>query len=61
MTVDTTKRCYYVLLNDEYIGQTWAVSEAKAKNNIWWKLVKENDQFKSVNIRPSDFEAYCIN
>ena len=61
MTMDTAKRCYYVLLNDEYIGQTWAVSEAKAKSNIWWKLVKENDQFKAVNIRPSDFEAYCIN
>ena len=54
------KNFYYILLDDEYVGQTWAVSEAKAVTNYWWKLVKEEDPFTVRNYEPSDFEAICI-
>jgi len=55
------KRCYYILLDGEYVGRTWAVSEAKARNNYWWKFVKEEDPFKVREYNPEDFEAICIN
>lgn len=51
------KRHYYILLNGEYVGQTWAVSEAKAVANYWWKFVKECDPFAVREYDPSDFEA----
>ena len=54
------KNFYYILLDGEYAGQTWAVSEAKAVTNYWWKFVKEEDPFTVRNYDPSDFEAICI-
>lgn len=51
------KRHYYILLNGEYVGQAWAVSEAKAVTNYWWKFVKECDPFTVREYDPSDFEA----
>ncbi len=56
-----SKKRYYILYNGEWVGQTWAVSEAKAVNNYWWKFVKEQDPFKERFLDPSDFEAVCAN
>ena len=55
-----SKKHYYILLDGEYVGQTWAVSEAKAQNNYWWKFVKEGDQFSERRWNPTDFEAICV-
>ena len=52
-----TKKRYFILLDNEYVGQTWAVSEKKAVNNYWWKNVKNRDQFSERYLNPSDFEA----
>ena len=54
------KKHYYILYNDEYVGQTWAVTEAKARVNWWWDNVKYNDQFSYRAINPEDFEAICV-
>lgn len=51
------KKRYFILLDDEYMGQTWAVSEKKAVTNYWWKFVKEEDPFTVRQYDPSDFEA----
>jgi hypothetical protein len=51
------KRHYYILLDGEYAGQTWAVSEAEAVTNYWWKFVKGRDPFAERYLDPSDFEA----
>ena len=55
-----SKKHYYILLNGEYVGQTWAVSEAKARSNYWWKAVKEGDAYAERYMNPSDFEAVCV-
>ena len=55
-----SKKHYYILLDGDYVGQTWAVSEAKAVNNYWWKFVKEEDPFGERAYEPTDFEAVCI-
>lgn len=54
------KKRYYILLGDDWVGQTWAESERKAVNNYWWKAVKNGDPFTERKLDPSDFEAYCI-
>ena len=54
------KKHYYILLDGEYMGQTWAVSEEKARNNFWWKAVKEGDVYTERYMNPSDFEAVCV-
>ena len=55
-----SKRHFYILLDGEYVGQTWAVSEAKARNNYWWKSVKEEDPYRVREYDPSDFEAVSV-
>lgn len=55
-----SKRHFYILLDGEYVGQTWAVSEAKARNNYWWKLVKEEDPYRVREYDPNDFEAVSV-
>lgn len=55
-----SKRHFYILLDNEYVGQTWAVSEAKARVNWWWNNVKYNDQFRYREYNPEDFEAICV-
>lgn len=54
------KRHYYILHNDEYVGQTWAVSEAKARTNWWWDNVKFNDEFNPRTMDPDELEAICV-
>ena len=57
LNMKQTKRHYYIFLDGEYVGQTWAVSEKKAVTNYWWKFVKESDPFTVREYNPSDFEA----
>lgn len=51
------KRHFYILYKDEYVGQAWAVSEAEAETNYWWREVKGKDPFAERRFNPSDFEA----
>lgn len=51
------KRHFYILLNGSYLGETWAVSEAKAINNVWWKKIKEEDYYHIRDCEPDDLEA----
>lgn len=51
---------YYILLDGKYVGDSWAVSEAKAINNYWWRHVKEGDEFHARDYEPTDFEAVRI-
>lgn len=55
--MESKKRHFYILLDGEYVGQTWAVSEEKAVVNYWWKYVKCGDQYSERYLNPSDFEA----
>lgn len=48
---------YYILLNGNYVGESWAVSPAKAKNNFWWRWVKEEDPLHPRDYDPSDFDV----
>ena len=51
------KKHYYILLNGKYVGDSWAVSAAKAINNYWWKNVKLNNEYSTRLLDPSDFDA----
>lgn len=54
------KKRYYILLGDDWVGQTIAISEREAVNNYWWNNVKQGDVFAERKLNPSDFDAYCI-
>lgn len=54
------KKHYYILHGNEYVGQTWAVSEAKARVNWWWDNVKYNDEFNPRTMDPDELEAICV-
>lgn len=51
------KRHYYILLNGAYVGESWAVSAAKAINNYWWKNVKQYNEYNTRLLNPADFDA----
>lgn len=51
------KKHYYIMLNGEYIGETWAVSPAKARVNFWWKYEKEEDPYTTRDLDPEDFDV----
>lgn len=54
------KNFYYIYLDDEFIGQTWARSEEEAKKNIWWKRFKNGDKYITSAYDSSDLEALQI-
>lgn len=54
------KKHYYILLNGYKVGETWAVSEAKAINNYWWKYVKGGDEYGERSREPEDFDAVQV-
>ena len=54
------KNFYYIYLDDEFIGQTWARSEEEAKKNVWWKRFKNGDKYVTSAYDPSDLEALQI-
>lgn len=51
------KRHFYIILNGSYVGDSWAVSAAKAINNYWWKNVKQDNEYSTRVLNPSDFDA----
>lgn len=51
---------YYILLDGKHVGDSWAVSEAKAINNFWWRYVKESDEFHARDYDPADFDAVRV-
>ena len=51
------KRHFYIILNGEYVGETWAVSAAKARNNFWWKNVKQENEYSPRDYNPDDFDV----
>lgn len=55
--VKKPKKRYYILLNGDKVGETWAVSAKKAINNFWWKQVKNENQFSQRDYDPEDFDA----
>lgn len=54
------KKLYYILHDDEYVGQTWAPSGDKAVTNYWWKTCKGGDPFAYTDYKPTDFDAVCV-
>lgn len=48
---------YYIILNGRFVGETWAVSPAKARNNFWWKNVKCGDVYSPRDYNPEDFDV----
>ena len=51
------KKKYYIMLDGEYVGETWAVSPAKARVNFWWKFEKGEDPFSARGLDPEDFDV----
>ena len=50
-------RHFYILLDGKYVGQTWAVSAEKARNNFWWKAVKLENEYSPRDYDPEDFDV----
>lgn len=51
------KKKYYIMLNGEYVGETWAVSPAKARVNYWWKFSKGCNPYTLRDMDPEDFDV----
>lgn len=51
------KKHFYIILNGEYIGESWAVSAKKAINNFWWRSIKQGDVYASREYDPAEFDA----
>lgn len=52
-----SKKRFYILLNGNHVGESWAVSEAKAITNWWWRNVKNENVYSPRDYSPSDFTA----
>lgn len=52
-----SKKHYYILLNGQYVGESWAVSAKKAINNYWWKNVKHENSMSFRDYDPEEFDA----
>ena len=57
MKIKKPKKHYYILLDGEKVGESWAVSSAKAINNFWWNNVKYGNAFSPRDYDPADFDA----
>lgn len=53
----TPKQHYYIILNDQMVGETWAVSPEKARSNFWWKNVKYENELNPRIYSPEDFDV----
>jgi len=47
---------YYGMINGNFIGETWAVPDAKARANLWWIFVKGCDEFAARDYDPEDID-----
>ena len=57
MKIKKPKKHYYILLDGEKVGESWAVSSAKAINNFWWNNVKDGNVYSPRDYDPADFDA----
>lgn len=55
------KKHYYIIFKGEMIGETWAVSPAKARVNFWWKYVKDCDADTPREHNPEEFDVIEAN
>ena len=55
------KRKYYIMSGGVCVGESWAVSAAKAITNFWWRECKRGDRFRSTSYDPEDFDAIEAN
>lgn len=53
----TPKRHYFILLNGRMVGESWAVSPEKARNNWWWRNIKNEDAYSPRDYDPEDFDV----
>ena len=51
------KKRFYILLDGQKIGESWAVSPEKARANFWWKNVKYGDEYSPSEYDPEDFDV----
>lgn len=51
------KKRFYILLDGQKIGESWAVSPEKARVNFWWKNVKYGDEYSPREYDPEDFDV----
>lgn len=52
------KKHYIILLGQQVVGETWAVSPDKACANYWWKEDKLCNPFTTTDMRPEDYDCY---
>lgn len=52
-----SKKKYYIILDGQHVGQSWAVSPKKAITNWWWKNIKDSNEFFPREYDPEDFDA----
>ena len=57
MKIKKPKKHYYILLDGKKVGESWAVSSAKAINNFWWNNVKDGNVYSPRDYDPADFDA----
>lgn len=57
VTLPKSKKHYFILLNGEYMGESWAVSPEKARTNFWWRFVKDEDEHTVRTYDPQDFDV----
>lgn len=55
------KKHYYITLNGEYMGESWAVLPEKARANFWWNFVKDGDEYTPRSYDPEDFDVVEVN
>lgn len=51
------KKHYYIIYEGAMVGETWAVSPAKARVNFWWKYIKGGYPEAPRSNDPEDFDV----
>ena len=57
MKTNKPKKHFYILLNGNKVGDSWAVSSEKARANFWWRNVKNGDEYSPREYDPEDFDV----
>lgn len=57
MKINKSKKHFYILLNGNKVGDSWAVSPEKARTNYWWNNVKNGNEYSSREYDPKDFDV----
>lgn len=57
MQTKKPKKHFYILLNGDMVGETWAVSAEKARVNCWWNNIKNGCEYSPRDYDPEDFDV----